>query len=160
MASGECPSLTHTHTYLLKWTRREEKVHIQGRTWAQQQKKKKSKNCKTQLKAKRIFQSSYLLHNPLCSTLTAGLSLTKLEHFQSKQHHFQFKWVGEQWTRVGCLVALISCISAIFHLKELRSDLCTFTSLPCLPRATLRRDTGPEMLVSVALLVAFSTSRF
>lgn len=58
----------------------------------------------------------------------------------------------------GGLASLVSCT---FHVKELRSDLYTFTSLLRLPRAALRRDIGPEMLVSVALLVAFkSTSRF
>lgn len=62
---------------------------------------------------------------------------------------------------VGCLASLVCCVSGTFRVKELRSDLYTFTSLFCLPRATLRRDTGPEMLVSAALVVAFkSTSRF
>lgn len=52
------------------------------------------------------------------------------------------------------VASLISRISGIFHVAELRSDLYTFTSLVCLSRAALRRDAGPEMLVSVALLVA------
>lgn len=59
------------------------------------------------------------------------------------------------------VVTLISCASGTFHVKELRMDLYTFSSLLCLPGATLRMDIGPEMLVSVALLVTFnSTSKF
>lgn len=54
---------------------------------------------------------------------------------------------------------LMSCLPAL-HVKELASDSSAFASALRLPSATLRTDTGPEMLVSVALLVAFkSTSR-
>lgn len=54
----------------------------------------------------------------------------------------------------------VSSVSGIFHVKELGSDLYTFTSLLSLLGAEPRGDAGPEMLVSVALLVTFkSTSR-
>lgn len=67
---------------------------------------------------------------------------------------------GRAVDEVGCLSSLVSCLSTP-HVKELVLDLYTFTSTLCLPSATLRIDIGPEMLVSVALLVAFkSTSRF
>lgn len=98
--------------------------------------------------------SIYMHPDPFCSTLTAGLSVTKPEHFQSKLNHFQFKWVGEQWP--GQAASPVSCT---LHVKELRPDLYTVISLLRLPRAALRRDFGPEMLVSVALLVAFKRTR-
>lgn len=99
-------------------------------------------------------------HNPLCSALTAGMSVTKLENFQSKMK-FPIQMSGRAVDKLGCLDSLVSRVSGTFHVKELRLDLYTFTSLPCLPSATQRRDIGPEMLVSEALLVAFkSTSRF
>lgn len=57
------------------------------------------------------------------------------------------------------VASLISCVFGTFHAKEPRSDSYTFTSLPCVPAAELKRDIGPEMLVSVAFRVAFKSTR-
>lgn len=59
--------------------------------------------------------------------------------------------------KYNCLGSPVWHVSATLHVKELRWGWNAFLSLLRLHKAALRRrDGGPELLVSAALLVAFS----